>query len=61
MAAGMRIPADEITLVSTLRGEPVPLVKGITNDVRVPADAEMVIEGYLDEHGYVEPDGPYGE
>jgi 3-polyprenyl-4-hydroxybenzoate decarboxylase len=21
----------------------------------------MIIEGYLDEHGYVEPDGPYGE
>ena len=61
MAAGMRIPADEITLVSTLRGEPVPLVKGITNNVRVPADAEMVVEGYLDEHGYWEPDGPYGE
>ncbi len=61
MAAGLRIPADEVTLVGTLRGEPVPLVKGITNDVRVPADAEMVIEGYLDSEGYREPDGPYGE
>ena len=61
MAAGMRIPSDEISLVSTLRGEPLPLVKSLTNDIRVPADAEMIIEGYLDEHGYVEPDGPYGE
>jgi len=61
MAAGMRIPADEVTLVSTLRGEPFPMVKGFTNNVRVPADAEMIIEGYLDERGYVEPDGPYGE
>jgi len=61
MAAGMRIPADEITLVSTLRGEPLPLVKAVTNDVKVPADAEMIIEGYLDQRGYVEPDGPYGE
>jgi UbiD family decarboxylase len=61
MAAGMRIPADEISLVSTLRGEPLPLVKCLTNDIRVPADAEMILEGYLDELGYVEPDGPYGE
>jgi 2,5-furandicarboxylate decarboxylase 1 len=61
MAAGMRIPSDEVSLVSTLRGEPLPLVKSLTNDVRVPADAEMVIEGYFDERGYVEPDGPYGE
>ena len=61
MAAGMRIPSDEISLVSTLRGEPLPLVKCITNDIRVPADAEMIIEGYFDERGYIEPDGPYGE
>ena len=27
----------------------------------MPADAEVVIEGYLDEHGYREMDGPYGE
>ena len=61
LAAGMRIPADEISLVSTLRGEPLPLVKSISNDIRVPADAEMIVEGYLDERGYIEPDGPYGE
>jgi UbiD family decarboxylase len=61
MAAGMRIPADEISLVSTLRGEPLPLVKCLTNNIRVPADSEMILEGYLDERGYIEPDGPYGE
>src|SRR6185436_5666746 len=32
-----------------------------TSDIRVPADAEVVLEGYLDERGYVEPEGPYGE
>ena len=37
------------------------MVKGITNDIRVPADAECVIEGYLDSRGYVEAEGPYGE
>ncbi len=62
MAAGVRIPVpDEFALVGTLRGEPLPLVKGVSNDVPVPADAELVIEGYLEERGYVEPEGPYGE
>ncbi len=61
MAATMRMPSDEITLVAKFRGEPLPLVKCVTNDIRVPADVEMVIEGYLDEQGYREPEGPYGE
>ena len=37
------------------------MVKCVTNDIRVPADAEWVLEGYLDERGHVEPEGPYGE
>ena len=37
------------------------MVKSLTNDILVPADAEMTLEGYLDERGYVEPEGPYGE
>jgi 2,5-furandicarboxylate decarboxylase 1 len=61
MAATMRMPTDEITLVARLRGEPLPLVKCVTNDIRVPADVEMILEGYLDERGYCEPEGPYGE
>ncbi len=31
-----------------------------TIDVMVPADAEIVLEGYLDERGLIEPEGPYG-
>ena len=61
LAAGKHIPPDEVKLVGTLRGEPVPLVKAVTNDIRVPADVELVIEGYLDEKGYREQEGPYGE
>jgi 2,5-furandicarboxylate decarboxylase 1 len=61
LAAGMRIPTDENQLISTLRGEPVPMVKGITNDILVPADAEVILEGYLDPKGYCEPEGPFGE
>lgn len=61
IAAGLRLPTDEFGLVASLRGEPVPMVRGISNDVPVPADAEMVIEGYFDELGYREIEGPYGE
>jgi UbiD family decarboxylase len=48
-------------MVSALRGESAPFVKSLTNNILVPADAEIVIEGYLDERGYCEPEGPYGE
>lgn len=61
LAATLRLPGDEIGLVATLRGEPLPVVRGVTNNIAVPADAEMVIEGYFDELGYREFEGPYGE
>jgi 2,5-furandicarboxylate decarboxylase 1 len=61
VAAMMRQPGDELGLVSSLRDAPVAVVKGVTNDIRVPADAEYVIEGYLDARGHVEAEGPYGE
>jgi 2,5-furandicarboxylate decarboxylase 1 len=60
-AATTRQPGDELSLVASFRGEPVPVVKSLTNDILVPADAEMTLEGYLDERGYAEPEGPYGE
>ncbi|MGZ5866600.1 MAG: UbiD family decarboxylase [Xanthobacteraceae bacterium] len=61
LSATMRIPVDELGLVGSLRGGTLPVVKCRTNDIRVPADAELVIEGYLDEKGYSEKEGPYGE
>jgi 2,5-furandicarboxylate decarboxylase 1 len=61
VAATMRVPVDELGLVASLRGAPLPVVKSITNDIRVPADAEWVIEGYLDQRGHVEAEGPFGE
>jgi UbiD family decarboxylase len=60
-AATTRQPGDELALVASFRGEPAPVVKSLTNDILVPADAEMTLEGYLDERGYAEPEGPYGE
>jgi UbiD family decarboxylase len=61
VAAMMRLPGDELGLVSSLRDAPVAVVKCVTNDIRVPADAEYVLEGYIDERGFIEPEGPYGE
>ncbi len=61
VAGMMRLPVDEIGVVASLRDAPLPVVKCVTNDIMVPADAEMVLEGYLDERGHVEPEGPYGE
>ncbi len=61
VAATTRTPADELARIAGFRGEALPVVKSLTNDILVPADAEMTLEGYLDEHGYVEPEGPFGE
>ncbi len=57
----MRLPVDELGLISSLRGAPVAVVKCVTSDIRVPADAEYVLEGYFDAKGYTEMEGPYGE
>jgi UbiD family decarboxylase len=61
IAATMRVPGDELGLIARLRGAPLAVVKCVTSELRVPADAEYVLEGYLDERGYVEAEGPYGE
>ena len=41
-------PMDELDVLGALRQAPVPVVKCVTNDIYVPADAEYVLEGYLD-------------
>jgi 2,5-furandicarboxylate decarboxylase 1 len=61
VAATMRQGENELALIAQMRGEPTAVVKSLTNDILVPADAEMALEGYLGERGYTEPEGPYGE
>jgi 2,5-furandicarboxylate decarboxylase 1 len=61
VAAVMRMPVDELGIVASLRDAPLAVVKCVTNAIRVPADAEMVLEGYFDARGHVETEGPYGE
>mgnify|MGYP000856134098 CR=1 FL=1 len=60
-ALAMTPPVDELALMGAVRGAAVPVVKCVTSDIRVPADAEYIIEGYLDADGWTEPEGPYGE
>jgi 4-hydroxy-3-polyprenylbenzoate decarboxylase len=51
---------DELMLAGFLRGEPVELVKGVSVDVEVPAAAEIVLEGYV-EQGDLVDEGPFGD
>ena len=51
---------DEFALMGGIRGSAVPLVPCETVDLRVPADAEIVLEGRL-EGDWVNLEGPYGE
>jgi 2,5-furandicarboxylate decarboxylase 1 len=60
-AVSVTLPMDEIAVIGAVRGAPVPVVRCVTQDVLVPADAECVLEGYLDLDGLSEPEGPYGE
>src|SRR5262249_60613055 len=51
---------DELMVAGFLRGEPVELVKGVTVDLEVPAEAEIVLEGYIDK-GELTAEGPFGD
>jgi UbiD family decarboxylase len=62
LAACVRAPIeDEFATVAALRGAALPMVRAVSNPLLVPADAELVIEGYFDKAGYTEIEGPYGE
>jgi 4-hydroxy-3-polyprenylbenzoate decarboxylase len=53
-------PVDELATAGGLRGKAVDVVKCETNDFRVPAHAEMIIEGRVSLESF-EVNGPYGE
>ena len=50
----------EIDMVGGLRGHPVRMVKGRVTGLPFPADAEIVLEGYV-APGRTEIEGPFGE
>jgi 4-hydroxy-3-polyprenylbenzoate decarboxylase len=52
---------DEFLFAGFLRKEPVRLAKALTCDLDVPADAEFVIEGYIDPREALVVEGPFGD
>ena len=52
---------DEILFTGFLRKKGVALIKGITVDVEVPADSDIVIEGYVDPAAALRSEGPFGD
>jgi 4-hydroxy-3-polyprenylbenzoate decarboxylase len=61
-AGSMPLPKhiDELAVAGVLRNERVDLVRCKTVDLEVPANAEIVIEGYA-ERGELQPEGPFGD
>ena len=51
---------DELEVAGALVGEPINLVKAKSVDLLVPAEAEVVIEGYVSTE-LLEPEAPFGE
>lgn len=52
---------DEFLFAGFLRKSPVRLTKAVTNDLEVPADAEIVIEGVIDPSEPLVTEGPFGD
>ena len=52
---------DEFLLAGYLRKKSVELVKCETNDLEVPANADMVLEGYVDPKEPLREEGPFGD
>src|SRR5207249_5814433 len=51
---------DELMLAGFLRGEPVELVRAKTVGLEVPANAELVLEGYIQKDELTD-EGPFGD
>ena len=52
---------DEFLFAGFLRNKPVSLAKAMTCDLEVPAEADFVIEGYIDPAEPLVMEGPFGD
>jgi 4-hydroxy-3-polyprenylbenzoate decarboxylase len=52
---------DEFLFAGFLRAAPVSLTKAVTCDLEVPAEADFVIEGYIDPAEPLVTEGPFGD
>lgn len=51
---------SEYEFAGGIKGQPIPVVRGTTTDLLLPANAELVIEGIIRPNS-VKPEGPFGE
>ena len=54
------LDCDEITVAGGLAGCPINIVKCKTQDLWVPAEAQVIVEGFIATDA-LEPEGPFGE
>ena len=59
-AQKLPIDVDELHVAGGLAGVPIRVVKCVTVDLLVPAEAEIVIEGFINTE-WLEPEAPFGE
>jgi 4-hydroxy-3-polyprenylbenzoate decarboxylase len=52
---------DEYVFAGFLRRKPVQLAQAVTNDLMVPAHADVVIEGFIDPSEPLVVEGPFGD
>lgn len=58
--AAVRPGVQEVEIAGGLKGSPVEMIKCVTSDIMVPANAEMIIEGEI-LPGETDIEGPFGE
>src|SRR5262249_29511115 len=56
----LAVDIDEVAVAGGVMGQPVRMAEGVTVDIDVPADSEIVIEGLIDP-ATLEPEAPFGE
>lgn len=60
MGSQMPETSDEIKAAGGLVGKPIPVCRGVTQDLLIPAETEIVLEGVL-KHDQTVHEGPFGE
>jgi 2,5-furandicarboxylate decarboxylase 1 len=60
--AGVPVDTPDFEVLGSFYGHPAQIVKCETNDLYVPANAEIVLEGeVMTAEGWIHDEGPYGE
>jgi len=60
MGSQMPEGADELRVAGGLMGAPLPVCRGLTQDLLIPAESEIVLEGVM-RHDQSVHEGPFGE